>query len=218
MRNSFLFTSESVSEGHPDKVADQIQRFDRRPVPVEGSRSARRLRNADHDPARRAGGRDSRQGRSWTKTAIGRPAYAEEVEAAVRETVREIGYEQDGFPLADLPLRKQSARPVGAYRAGRRCRRKQGRGRGRPGHHVRLCIGRNARSDARDARLQPQDPRAHGRRPQGRHRTVPRARCEEPGHAALRQRTSGRGDRDRRVDPACARLFLPQWRRRRGEI
>ena len=24
MRNSFLFTSESVSEGHPDKVADQI--------------------------------------------------------------------------------------------------------------------------------------------------------------------------------------------------
>ena len=24
MANSFLFTSESVSEGHPDKVADQI--------------------------------------------------------------------------------------------------------------------------------------------------------------------------------------------------
>jgi len=24
MSNSFLFTSESVSEGHPDKVADQI--------------------------------------------------------------------------------------------------------------------------------------------------------------------------------------------------
>ena len=24
MRNSFLFTSESVSEGHPDKVADRI--------------------------------------------------------------------------------------------------------------------------------------------------------------------------------------------------
>ena len=24
MRNSYIFTSESVSEGHPDKVADQI--------------------------------------------------------------------------------------------------------------------------------------------------------------------------------------------------
>ena len=24
MRNTYLFTSESVSEGHPDKVADQI--------------------------------------------------------------------------------------------------------------------------------------------------------------------------------------------------
>ena len=24
MRSSFIFTSESVSEGHPDKVADQI--------------------------------------------------------------------------------------------------------------------------------------------------------------------------------------------------
>ena len=41
MRNSFLFTSESVSEGHPDKVADQISDSIVDPVPVEGSRSAR---------------------------------------------------------------------------------------------------------------------------------------------------------------------------------
>ena len=31
---------------------------------------------------------------------------------------------------------------------------------------------------------------------------VPRARRQEPGHAALRGRQAGRGDRDRRLDPA----------------
>ena len=29
MANDFLFTSESVSEGHPDKVADQISEIGR---------------------------------------------------------------------------------------------------------------------------------------------------------------------------------------------
>ena len=31
---------------------------------------------------------------------------------------------------------------------------------------------------------------------------VPRARRQEPGHAALRRRQAGRRDRDRRLDPA----------------
>ena len=33
-------------------------------------------------------------------------------------------------------------------------------------------------------------------------RALPRARRQEPGHAALRERQAGRGDRDRRLDPA----------------
>ena len=37
-------------------------------------------------------------------------------------------------------------------------------------------------------------------------RAVPRARRQEPGHAALRGRQAGQGDRDRRLDPAQAGL------------
>ena len=55
---SFSFTSESVTEGHPDKIADQISDavldavLDRRPE------RPRRLRDADHDRARRRRRRD----------------------------------------------------------------------------------------------------------------------------------------------------------------
>ena len=47
----------------------------------------------------------------------------------------------------------------------------------------------------------------HGRRPPLRRGAVPRARRQEPGHAALRERQAGRGDRDRRLDPAQARAI-----------
>ena len=137
MRSSYLFTSESVSEGHPDKVSDQISRRDRRPVPVEGPRGARRLRDADHHPAGRAGRRNPLQGRlrerrNWA------PGAREEIEQTVRDTVKRHRLRAGRLPLADARLRQPPARPVGAYRAGRRRQRQQGRRRRRPGHHVRL--------------------------------------------------------------------------------
>ena len=52
----------------------------------------------------------------------------------------------------------------------------------------------------------------HGRRPPLGRGAVPRARHQEPGHAALRQRQAGRRDRDRRLDPARQGLR----RRRQG--
>ena len=56
MRSNYLFTSESVSEGHPDKVADQISDAIVDLFLSQGPRGARRLRDADHDPAGRLGG------------------------------------------------------------------------------------------------------------------------------------------------------------------
>ena len=95
MRNSYLFTSESVSEGHPDKVADQI------------SDSIVDLFLSIDDEARIAcetlcttqlvvlageiRGRGIYENGEWA------PGIAERVEAAVRQTVKEIGYEQAGF-------------------------------------------------------------------------------------------------------------------------
>ena len=43
-------------------------------------------------------------------------------------------------------------------------------------------------------------------RPPFRRGAVPRARRQEPGHASLRGRQAGQGDRDRRLDPAQAGL------------
>ena len=53
MRSSFLFTSESVSEGHPDKVADQISDAIVDYFLVQGPRSAGRVRDSGDDPADR---------------------------------------------------------------------------------------------------------------------------------------------------------------------
>ena len=89
MRKSFLFTSESVSEGHPDKVADQISdavvdlflgRDEVARVACETMVTTQRIIlagevrcNPDVFPT------------------------LEEIEKAARDTVRRIGYEQHGF-------------------------------------------------------------------------------------------------------------------------
>ncbi len=86
-RQSYLFTSESVSEGHPDKVCDRI------------SDAIVDLFLAKDPVARVA---------CETLTTTNRIVLAGEVrcagkiddaeiEAAAREAVRDIGYEQDGF-------------------------------------------------------------------------------------------------------------------------
>ncbi|MFP5329605.1 MAG: methionine adenosyltransferase [Alphaproteobacteria bacterium] len=96
MRSSFLFTSESVSEGHPDKVADQISdaivdlflsKDPEARVACETLTTTNRVVIAGEI---RGHGIMDRDG-NWA------PGIREEIEAAVRETVRQIGYEQEGF-------------------------------------------------------------------------------------------------------------------------
>ncbi len=101
MRRHFLFTSESVSEGHPDKVADQISdavvdyflaRDPEARVACETMVTTQRIVLAGeircapvYDPSR------------WPETQGWAPGAREEIEAVVRATVRRIGYEQEGF-------------------------------------------------------------------------------------------------------------------------
>ena len=78
--NEYLFTSESVTEGHPDKVADQIS---------DGVLDAV-LRD---DPYRPRGLRDARQHRaSWSSRARSRPTTYVDIQEIARETIRKIGY------------------------------------------------------------------------------------------------------------------------------
>ncbi len=95
MRSNYLFTSESVSEGHPDKVADQI------------SDSIVDLFLSKDPEARIACETLTTTqlvvlaGEIRCKGVFENGAWADgaqaEIEAAVRGTVRDIGYEQSGF-------------------------------------------------------------------------------------------------------------------------
>ena len=96
MRSSYLFTSESVSEGHPDKVADQISdaivdlflsKDPEARVACETMTTTNRVVLAGEI---RGQGVMDRQG-NWA------PGIREEIEQTVRDTVRRIGYEQEGF-------------------------------------------------------------------------------------------------------------------------
>ncbi len=103
MRTNYMFTSESVSEGHPDKVSDQISdaivdlmlaKDPESRVACETMTTTQRvilsgeircapmydLNNAD-----------------WADNGGWAPGAKDEIEQAVRQTVREIGYEQEGF-------------------------------------------------------------------------------------------------------------------------
>ena len=101
MRSNYLFTSESVSEGHPDKVADQISdaivdlllsKDPEARVACETFVTTQRIVIGGeirckpvYDEAR------FKETHGWA------PGARDEIEAKVRETVRGIGYEQDGF-------------------------------------------------------------------------------------------------------------------------
>src|SRR3954447_26511865 len=96
MRSSYLFTSESVSEGHPDKVADQISdaivdlflsKDPEARVACETMTTTNRVVLAGEI---RGEGIMDEDG-NWA------PGIREEIESAVRGVVREIGYEQQGF-------------------------------------------------------------------------------------------------------------------------
>src|SRR5258705_5576251 len=96
MRSSYLFTSESVSEGHPDKVADQISdaivdlflsKDPEARVACETLTTTNRVVLAGEIRGEGVMDRDG----NWA------PGIREEIEAAARDAVKSIGYEQDGF-------------------------------------------------------------------------------------------------------------------------
>ncbi len=93
--NSYLFTSESVSEGHPDKVSDRISdaivdlflaRDPEARVAVETLTTTNKVVLAGE--VRNAGEK----------------VRTDEMVAAARRAIRDIGYEQDGFHWADADV------------------------------------------------------------------------------------------------------------------
>ncbi|WP_066801214.1 methionine adenosyltransferase [Sphingomonas soli] len=101
MRSNYLFTSESVSEGHPDKVSDQISdaivdlflsKDPEARIACETLTTTQLVVLAGEIRGR--GIMD--EAGNWA------PGVKEEVEKTVRDTVKRIGYEQDGFHWESL--------------------------------------------------------------------------------------------------------------------
>ena len=95
MRKDYLFTSESVSEGHPDKVSDQISdaivdlflsKDPEARIACETLTTTQLVVLAGEIRCKGV-----YEDGKWA------PGALDEIEQAVRNTVREIGYEQDGF-------------------------------------------------------------------------------------------------------------------------
>jgi S-adenosylmethionine synthetase len=100
MRSNYLFTSESVSEGHPDKVSDQISdaivdlflsKDPEARVACETLTTTQLVVLAGEIRCRGVYENDE-----WA------PGAKEEIERTVRETVKRIGYEQEGFHWESL--------------------------------------------------------------------------------------------------------------------
>ncbi|MGH6658695.1 MAG: S-adenosylmethionine synthetase N-terminal domain-containing protein, partial [Sphingomicrobium sp.] len=101
MRSSYLFTSESVSEGHPDKVADQISdsivdlflsKDPEARVACETLVTTQRI--VIGGEIRCKGVFDKEL---FSDTHGWAPGSRDEIEQVVRQAVKRIGYEQDGF-------------------------------------------------------------------------------------------------------------------------
>src|SRR5215207_2465976 len=95
MRSSYIFTSESVSEGHPDKVADQISdsivdlflsKDPEARIACETLTTTQLVVLAGEIRCKGV-----YEDGSWA------PGAQDEIERTVRQTVKKIGYEQDGF-------------------------------------------------------------------------------------------------------------------------
>ncbi len=103
MRTDYLFTSESVSEGHPDKVADQISDsivdlfLSKDPEARIACETLCTTQLVVLAGEIRCKGVYERDNEEWAANDYWAPGAKEEIERVVRNTVREIGYEQDGF-------------------------------------------------------------------------------------------------------------------------
>jgi S-adenosylmethionine synthetase len=95
MRTSYIFTSESVSEGHPDKVADQIS--DSIVDLFLGKDPYARVACETLTTTNKVVLAGEIRGHGIYENGEWAPGVPAEIEAAVRATVKRIGYEQSGF-------------------------------------------------------------------------------------------------------------------------
>jgi hypothetical protein len=196
MQKDFIFTSESVSEGHPDKMADQVS-----------------------DAVLDAILTQDKHARVACETLLttGLCVIAGEITTSAvidfntvaRQTIKRIGYDSSevGFDYNTCAVHGHRRQAVARHRAGR----ERGRGhvprpgRRRPGPDVRLRLQRNPGADAdADPPRAPPD-RAPVRTAQGRPPAVAAPGRQIAGVDPLRRRQAAFHRHRRALDPAPSR-------------
>ena len=201
MANDFLFTSESVSEGHPDKVADQIS-------------DAILDAIFEQDPRSRVAAETlCNTGLVVLAGEITTNAHVDYIQVA-RDTIKRIGYDNTdyGIDYKGCAVMVCYDKQIQRHRPGRRPRQRRPpeHRRRRPGPDVRLRLRRDARADARADLLRAPPGRAPGAAAQGRPPALPAPRRQEPGDDALRRRQAAQ-----RSTPSCCPPSTAPTRARR---
>ena len=134
--SDYLFSSESVSEGHPDKIADQISDALTDAILAQGPRTRAACETLVKD------NRIVLAGEIRADSPI-------DADGIARQVVRDIGYNRGRPRLLRRHLRhpQPSRPPVARHRRRSRPRRQRPR-RGRPGHYVWLRMRRDGIHDA----------------------------------------------------------------------
>ena len=216
---SYLLTSESVTEGHPDKICDQVS-----DAVLDGMLA------------------QDRDARVACETAITKglcvvigevTTHAElDIQRIIRDTIRGIGYNAEAYrlrrrPRADPGLSEGAVtghrgrrRPLAGGATGlARGRPVRAAGGRRPGHDDRLRVQRDAGADAADDLACAPAGAAAREGAQGRHASVPAARRQDAGHGRVRARPAEADRGGGRVDAPHARRDPEgdrRGRRRRG--
>ena len=198
----YLFTSESVTEGHPDKLCDQVSDAILDAIIREDPERPRRLRDGDHDRPRHRPRRDHDD--DLRRLPAGRPRdgprhrlHARRLRLRLRD-LRHARLDQ-GAVAGHRAGRRRGARGPRRQRAAERARRR------RPGDDVRLRLPRDARADAAADRARAPDGPPPRRGPQVRPAAVPPPGRQDPGHRRVRARRPEARPDGRRLGPARPR-------------
>ena len=193
-REDYFFTSESVSEGHPDKVCDRI------------SDAVLDAFLTEEPEARVACETFATTDRVVVGGEVRGPgAVLARIEEIVRDCVKDIGYEQKGFNWATLRVHNYIHGQSEHIAQGVDASDGKEEGAGDQGIMFGYAIDETAGADAGADPLCARDPAPADRGAQERRRAAARAGRQGAALAALRRRPAGGGLLPGALDPASRR-------------